>query len=86
MDISRYVVKYFFLEFLNIFINISGFLVLYYFVVEKKEEGNEVKILEVFCKSDMNFIVICYDGFILLEWVIDYLNIDLVWVIVSVNF
>lgn len=77
-DISRYVVEYFFLKFLNNVINIIGLLVCYYLVVEIKKDGNEVKILEIFFNSDMNFKVICCVGFILLEWVIDYLNIDLI--------
>lgn len=77
-DICRFVVEYFFLKLLNIFINIGGLLVLYYFVVEKKEDGNEVNILEIFCNSNLNFKVMCCNGFNLLEWVIDYLNIDLI--------
>lgn len=71
---------------MNIVINIIGLLVCYYLVVEIKGDGNEVKILEVFCNSDMNFREICCIGFIMLEWVIDYLNIDLIWVVVSVKF
>lgn len=74
------------MEFLNIVINISGLLVCYYLVVEIKKDGKEVYILEVFCNSDMNFKVICCSGFILLEWVIDYLNIYLIEVVVSVKF
>lgn len=86
LDISRYAVEHLSSELLNTPTNTSGLLASHYLAVEKKEEGNEAKILEVLCKSDMNLTATCYDGLTLLEWAIDHLNIDLVRAIVSVNF
>lgn len=86
LDISRYAVEHLSSELLNTPTNTSGLLASHYLAVEKKEEGNEANILEVLCNSDMNLTATCYDGFTLLEWAIDHLNIDLVRAIVSVNF
>lgn len=86
LDISRYAVEHLSSELLNTHTNTSGLLASHYLAVEKKEEGNEAKILEVLCNSDMDLTATCNDGFTLLQWAIDHLNIDLVRAIVSVNF
>lgn len=86
LDISRYAVKHLSSELLNTVTNTSGLLASHYLAVEKKEEGTEAKILQVLCNSDMDLTTTCFDGFTLLEWAIDHLNIDLIRAIVSVNF
>lgn len=86
LDISRYAVEHFSSDLLNTHTNTSGLLASHYLAVEKKEEGNEAEILEVLCNSDMDLTATCNDGFTLLEWAIDHLNINLIRAIVSVNF
>lgn len=62
--ICKYVVKNFFMGFLNVKIISNGLLVVYYLVVEKKEDGSEIEILKIFCKSKkIDFLVICNKGF-----------------------
>lgn len=86
LDICRYAVNHFSHDLLNTRTNTSGLLASHYLAVEKKEEGNEAKILEVLCDSDMDLTATCCNGFTLLEWAIDHLNIELIRAIVSVNF
>lgn len=86
LDISRYAVEHLSSELLNTLTNTSGLLASHYLAVEKTEGGNEAKILEVLCNSDMDLTATCFDGFTLLDWAIDHLNIDLIRAIVSVNF
>lgn len=84
LEICEYVVKNFFIYFLNVQINNNGLIVVYYLVVEKKEDGSEIKILKIFCECEnMDFLVICNNGFNQLEWLIYYLNLELIWEIVS---
>lgn len=39
-------------------------IVVYYLVVEIKEDGSEIKILKIFCEcKNVDFLVICNSGF-----------------------
>lgn len=86
LDISRYAAEHLSSELLNTQTNTSGLLASHYLAVETKENGNESKILEILCSSDMNLKATCRNGLNLLEWAIDHLNIDLIRAVVSVNF
>lgn len=86
LDISRYAVEHLSQKLLNTVTNTTGLLACHYLAVETKGDGNEAKILEVLCNSDMNLRETCRIGLTMLEWAIDHLNIDLIRAVVSVKF
>lgn len=86
VDICRYAVKHFSSELLKIITEPNGLLASHYLAVEKTDGGNEAKILEILCGSDMDLKGTCGLGLTLLEWAINHLNIDLIRAIVSINF
>lgn len=86
LDISRYAVEHLSPKLLDTATKPSGLLACHYLAVETKEDGNEAKILEVLCNSNMNLKATCGKGFTLLEWAIDHFNIDLIELVVSVKF
>lgn len=86
LDICRYAVEHLSQKLLNTVTNNTGLLACHYLAVETKEDGNEAKILEVLCNSDMNLGETCRIGLTMLEWAIDHLNIDLIRAVVSVKF
>lgn len=86
LNICKYAVKHFSYDLLNTRTNTSGLPASHYLAVEKKEDGNEANILEVLCKSRMDLTAKCCDGFTLLEWAIDHLNIELIRAVVSSKF
>lgn len=83
VEICWYVVNYFLKEFLNVKIKDFGLIVVYYLGVELKGDGSEMIFLEIFCKSEMDFFVFLYGGLFVLDRVVDYLNVDLIWVMVD---
>lgn len=83
VEICYYVVNYFLKEFLNVRIKDFGLIVVYYIGVELKGDGSEMIFLEIFCNSEMDFFVFLYRGLFVLDRVVDYLNVDLIWVMVG---
>lgn len=62
---------YCFKEFLNVRLKECGLIVVYYLGVELKGDGSELKILEIFCNSKMDLIVLLKRGLFVLDRVID---------------
>lgn len=62
------------------------FIVVYYLGVEKKEDESEIKIFEIFVGSKMKFLVKSLKGLFVLDFVIDYLNRELVMCMVKIKY
>lgn len=83
VDICQYIVDHFSKELLNARTNERGLTAAHYLGAESKGDGSELKILEIFCNSEMDLTVLSKRGLSVLDRAIDQLNVELIQAMVS---
>lgn len=86
VEICQYAVKHFSKEFLNARTRDLGLTAAHYLGVESKGDESEIRILEIFCNSEMDLTALSYRGLSVLDRAIDQLNADLIQAMVSEKF
>lgn len=86
VEICQYAVKHFSREFLNARTRDLGLTAAHYLGVESKGDESEIRILEIFCNSEMDLTALSYRGLSVLDRAIDQLNADLIQAMVSEKF
>lgn len=86
VEICQYAVNHFSKELLNARTKDLGLTAAHYLGVESKGDGSEMKLLDIFCNSEMDLTVFSLRGLSVLDRAMDQLNTELVKAMVSKQF
>lgn len=86
VDICQYAVNHFSKKLLNARTKELRLTAAHYLGVESKGDGGEIKILQIFCNSEMDLTALSKSGLSVLDRAMDQLNADLIQAMVSKQF